>query len=143
VGAPLGVKVNGDNVSLEGSATSPLGFTSVKVKLDTQATLTLVGETSATTVSLTKAFGELAEGDHTIVVNATDALGVSTEKTVTFTVAKAGAATSVLPWAIAAIGWILFVIVAVMLMMKGRKPKEELLSPGAGEEVTPPPEQKM
>jgi len=143
VGAPLGTKVDGANVTLQGSATSPLGFTSVKVKLDTQATLTLVGETSATTVSLTKAFGELAEGDHTIVVNATDALGVSTEKTVTFTVAKAGAATSVLPWAIAAIGWILFVIVAVMLMMKGRKPKEELLSPGAGEEVTPPPEQKM
>ncbi len=140
VGAPLGTKVDGANVSLEGSATSMLGFTSVKVKLDSEATVTLVSETASTTVSLSHAFGKLKSGSHTIVVNATDALGVSTEKTVTFTVKSAGV--DILPWSIAAIGWILFVIVAVMMMMRGRKPKEETMTPGAGE-AAPPPEQKM
>jgi hypothetical protein len=138
VGAPLGTSVNGANVSLEGSVTSPLGFSSVTYTLDGVAGQ-ISGETSTTTVSLHKVLGKLSSGDHVVVVNATDALGVSTEKTVTFTVKKAGI--DILPWSIAAIGWILFVIVAVMMMMRGRKPKQEVMAPAAGE--TAPPPEKM
>jgi hypothetical protein len=142
VGAPLGTKVSGDNVTLEGSATSPLGFTSIKVKLDSESTVTLSDETSATTVSLSHSFGELKSGEHTLVINATDALGVSTEKTVTFTVAKGK--TDMLAWSLAAIGWILFAIVAVLLFMRTRKPKSEAMAPEAGEaKEAPPPEQKL
>jgi hypothetical protein len=137
VGSPVGDKVDSANVTLQGSASSPLGFASVKVKLDNEATQTVVDTTAATSVALTYDFGELDSGEHTIVVNATDALGVSTEKTVTFTVSKGG--TDVLPWAIAGIGWILLVVVVVMMMMKGRKPKAETMAP----EAAPPPEQKM
>jgi protocatechuate 3,4-dioxygenase beta subunit len=142
VGAPLGTKVDAENVTLQGSVTSPLGFTSVKAKLDNEATLTLSSATSDTVVALTHSFGKLSSGTHTIVINATDALGVSNEKTVTFTVASEGVLggeSSILPWAVAAIGWILFVIVAVMMMMRGRKPKETM-APGAEEVKEPPPE---
>jgi hypothetical protein len=140
VGAPLGTKVNGANVTLEGSATDPLGFTSVKVKLDGGASVTLSDQTSATTVSLSHSFGKLSSGAHTIVVNATDALGVSTEKTVSFTVEKGKM--DILAWSIAAIGWILFVVVAVMMMMRMRKPKPEMMGPEPAESA-PPAEQKL
>lgn len=146
VGAPLGVSVDTNNVTLVGSVTSQLGFQSVKVTLDSEASVPLVSATSATTVSLTHAFGAISAGTHKIVINATDAAGVSNEKTVTFTTVSEGGVTggeSALPWAVAAIGWILFVIVAVMLVMRGRKPKPEFTETPAPETETPPPEQKM
>jgi len=62
---------------------------------------------------------------------------------VTFTVK--GAPSNVLPWAIAAVGWILFVVVAVWMMMKMRGPKPETMSPTpeAPEVMKQEPEQKM
>ncbi len=150
VGSPLGAKVDSKNVTLQGSVTTPLGLTSVTVKLDALAAETLQEATAATSVTLTKNFGTLANGTHTLVINATDALGVSTESSVTFTVVTAaGGGTTIItekesatvPWALAAIGWILFVIIAVMMMMKGRKPKSSSMTPGEGEvKETPPPE---
>lgn len=147
VGAPLGSKVDNKNVTLQASATSRLGFTSVSVKLDSGTVETLVDATTNTSVTLMKNFGTLANGTHTILINATDGLGVSTESSVTFTVVTAGGGTVIvekkttdtLPWVVAAIGWILFVIVAVMMMMRGRKPKQEVMAPAEGE-VNPPPE---
>jgi hypothetical protein len=130
IGTPFGVKVNGADVALQGSVTSPLGFSSVTVKMDNDATVTLVNETDLTTVALSTSFGKLGGGDHTLVVNATDSQGVSTEKTITFSVAKA----SLLPWLVAGICLILLVVVVVLLLIRGRRPKTEVV-------VAPPPEQ--
>jgi hypothetical protein len=132
VGGPIGVKVSPDNVMLVGSVYDPNGFLSVKMTLDGGTPVTLSQETSDATVEFSRNLGNLTEGAHTVVVNATNALGVSTEKTVTFTVAKAtggggGGISSTMIWVIAAIGWILFVIVAIMLMMRPRQPRETVI----------------
>jgi hypothetical protein len=143
VGAPLGTKVAPDNVTLSAVVYDAVGVQGVKVRLDGGTSITLTGPANGVTWELTHAFGKLAKGDHTIVVNATDSLGVSAEKSVTFTVK--GAPSNVLPWAIAAVGWILFVVVAVWMMMKMRGPKPETMSPTpeAPEVMKQEPEQKM
>jgi len=77
----------------------------------------------------------LALGAHTVVVNATDALGVSSEETFTFTVVEAdedGGGADTLVLAIGIIGWIVAAIVIVLLLMKTRKPK-----PAAEPEMAP------
>lgn len=143
VGGPLGTKVAAANVTLNGVVYDAVGVQSVKVKLDGGSSISLTGPANGVTWEITHAFGKLAKGDHTMVINATDSLGVSAEKTVTFTVAAGPS--NVLGWGIAAVGWILFVIVAVWAMMKMRGPKPETMgpTPEAPEVMKQEPEQKM
>jgi peptide/nickel transport system substrate-binding protein len=75
---------------------------------------------------ISRFLGMLADGQHTVMIEATDDLGVSTSKTLTFTVETPGeepvtAETDYVPWIVAAIGWILLVIVVVMLLMARKK----------------------
>lgn len=66
----------------------------------------------------------LALGSHTVVVNATDALGVSSEQTITFTVVEPeGEESNALLLGIGVAGWIVAAIVIALLLMKMRKPK--------------------
>ncbi|MBN1677134.1 MAG: hypothetical protein JW880_01205 [Candidatus Thermoplasmatota archaeon] len=82
---------------------------------------------------------DLEGGSHTIVVNATDALGVSSEQTITFTVVEPeeeGVSSLWLYLAIA--GWVVAAIVIVLLVMKMRKPKAEVEMAPAEEPPKPP-----
>lgn len=86
----------------------------------------------------TTELSDLERGTHTVVVNATDAFGVSSEQTFTFEVVKAkGGDTLMLTLAI--VGWVVAAIVIVLLLMKMRKPKPAAEAPA---EAAPPEEPK-
>lgn len=128
VGSPLGADVLADNVTLNAVVYDAIGVETVKVTLDSGTSVTLTGTAGEVSWTVAHSFGALKKGDHTMVINATDALGISTEKSVTFTVVKKST-TDMLAWALAAVGWILFAAVAVWMIMKMRGPKPEPLSP--------------
>jgi hypothetical protein len=89
-------------------------------------------------VALSEALSDVDDGEHTVTVSATDMLGVSSEAEVTFTVVAAGdgeddGGADMLAWGLAAIGWIVAVVLLVLMFMRTRKPKAE--SPMVSDEV--------
>jgi ABC-type transport system substrate-binding protein len=108
-------------VIMTASVSDSNGVQTVKVSVDGGAITTITGTAGETTWDIANALGDLAKGAHTLKVNATDSLGVSSEKTVAFTAVNEAAGTSMAIWGLLAAGWVVAAIVAVLLLM--RKPK--------------------
>jgi len=129
-----GSKVNGNQtISLVGIVSDEWGLKYVNISVDGAAAQAVpgpeFGSVDDTSRDLGRSLGNLADGNHTVTVTAVDGLGVFTEKSMIFEVktqtvtppVEPKAKTDVVPWVIAAIGWIVAVLVLVMMMM--RKPK--------------------
>jgi ABC-type transport system substrate-binding protein len=139
-----GSKLNGNQaISLVGIVSDEWGLKYVNISLDGGAAQAVpgpaVGSVDATSRDLGRSLGNLTDGNHTVTVTAVDGLGVFTEKSMTFNVktltVTPKAKTDIVPWVIAAIGWIVAVLVLVMMMM--RKPKEPTAMTPAEPEVAP------
>jgi len=127
-----GSKVNGSQtISLVGIVSDEWGLKYVNISVDGAAAQAVpgpaFGSVDDTSRDLSRSLGNLSDGDHTVTVTAVDGLSVSTEKSMTFNVKTQTVTppvepkTDIVPWVIAAIGWIVAVLVLVMMMM--RKPK--------------------
>jgi ABC-type transport system substrate-binding protein/protocatechuate 3,4-dioxygenase beta subunit len=126
----------GTNVSLTGWVFDANGLDTVTVKLDSgtaqSVPATLTGSFAEQTRDISMLFTSLAVGQHTLTINATDSLSVSSQTVLTFTVsAPSHAGTDWAPWSLAAVGWAVAVILGVMMLM--RRPKK----PAPGPEETP------
>jgi hypothetical protein len=124
------------NVSLTGWVFDANGLDTVTVKLDSgtaqSVPATLTGSFAEQTRDISMLFTSLAVGEHTVTVNATDSLGVSSQSVLTFTVsAPSHAGPDWAAWSLAAVGWAVAVILGVMMLM--RRPKK----PAPGPEETP------
>ena len=76
------------------------------------------------TIWISEALEDLEEGEHTIIISATDTLGISSEEEITFTFVAADGGADMLAWGLAALGWII-AVVALVLVVK-YKPKKEI-----------------
>ncbi len=131
--------VDGSNVVVSASVYDSNGIQSVTISVDGASPTTLTGTAGAMSWNIAHVAGELEDGEHTVTITATDMLGVASETEVSFTSAMPDTGgdgeTDVLPWAIAAIGWIVAVAVLVLMLMK--KPKTPKPSSMALEEPEP------
>jgi len=132
---------SGSNVTLAGSVWDVDGLSSVSVKLDSGTAQIIpgpaVGAYGSQMRTVSQVMNDLARGDHTVRVNATDALGVSNELTLTFSVVKKSGADMV-AWGAAIVGWVAAAALAVLMLLKRPKaPKPEV---GAMEEPPKPEE---
>jgi ABC-type transport system substrate-binding protein len=129
-----GTKLNGNQtISLFGSVSDEWGLKYVNMSIDGAAAQPVPGPAFGSvddkSRDLSRSLGNLSDGNHTVTVTAVDGLSVSWEKTITFNVktqtvtppVEPKTKTDIVPWVIAAIGWIVAVLVLVMMMM--RKPK--------------------
>jgi hypothetical protein len=129
------------NVSLLLSAYDANGIQTVRYELDGGTSVTLTGTAGATTWDVSKSLGKLAGGAHTIKVNATDSLGVSSEMELSFEAVKEKTGTSALAWGVAIVGWIVAALLVVMMVMrKPKTPESAMAEPAKPEEET---EQKL
>lgn len=132
---------SGSNVTLAGSVWDIDGLSSVSFKLDTGTAQIIPGPALGAygneirTVS--QVMDDLARGDHTVRVNATDALGVSNELTLTFSVVKKAGADMV-AWGAAIVGWVAAAALAVLMLLK--RPRAQKPEVGAMEEPPKPEE---
>ena len=110
------------DVVMAASVSDSNGVQTVKVSVDGGAVTTVTGTAGETVWDIAQALGDLSKGEHSVKVNATDSLGVSTETTVAFTAVNEAAGTSMAIWGALVAGWVVAAIVAVMWFM-GRKPK--------------------
>jgi ABC-type transport system substrate-binding protein len=128
--------VVGPFVNLTGSVYDMNGIQVVTLKLDTGSATTVTGTAGAKTWDVKKMFSSVAAGEHTVHVNATDMLGVSSDVAVTFTVEEPAAAakkTDWVAWGAAIVGWVVAVLVLLMWLM--RRPKAA--GTGAAEPAKP------
>jgi ABC-type transport system substrate-binding protein/protocatechuate 3,4-dioxygenase beta subunit len=116
-----GTDVTRTNVTLLGSASDSNGIQTVKYSIDGGSMVTLAGTGGATVWDVSASLGKLSKGDHTLVVNATDSIGVSSEVTVTFGAINEKAKTDMVAWGVAIVGWVIAALVVVMMLL--RKPK--------------------
>jgi hypothetical protein len=114
------------------------GIASATIKVDDGAAGNLGVTAGTTSFAISKELADLATGDHTIVVVATDSLGVENTVQVSFTVEKAKMDWAMLGLAVA--GWAVAAALLVLMVMKMRKPSAP--SPAGPEEteVAPEPE---
>lgn len=133
--------VEGKDLTLTGTAFDANGIQSVILTVDGEIT-TVEGNVGDITWAVSKALGEVDDGEHTVVLNATDMLGVSNEITVTFTTSKSTDGISTLLAVLLGIGWIVaavVIVVLVLMMLAARKGKEEpQAEPEAPEEPKEP-----
>jgi peptide/nickel transport system substrate-binding protein len=127
VGYPVAdaVDVDGSNVVVAGSVYDSNGIQSVKISVDGGTAETLTGTAGGMSWNIALVVGELADGEHTVSVNATDSLGVFSKMDVTFTTVMpdtGGGDADMLAWGIAIVGWV--VAAAVIVLMLVKKPKE-------------------
>lgn len=124
--------VDGRNVTLVGTVFDSNGVQAVVLTVDGEA-MTLEGVVGAQTWEIAKLIGELEDGDHVVLVNATDMLGVSTEVTVEFTseTPSEGGVSTMLA-VLLGLGWIVAAVLLVMMLMK---PKQK--APAAAAEPEP------
>jgi hypothetical protein len=130
-------EVVGPNATVLGSMYDLNGLATATLTVDTGTPIDLLDADGETTVLISEVVAGLAVGEHTVTVAATDSLGQETEVVVTFTLLaeEEDAGTDMLPWIVAAIGWIVAAVVLVVLLMKMRKP-------AAPEAVEEPEEEK-
>jgi hypothetical protein len=119
-------------VVMTASVSDQNGVQTVKVTVDGGTTVTVQGTAGETTWDIAQALGDLSKGDHSVKVNATDSLGISTETTVSFSAVNEAGGTSMAIWGALVAGWVVAAIVAVLWLM--RKPK----SPEAATVPEPP-----
>jgi hypothetical protein len=131
-------EVVGPNATVLGSMYDLNGLATATLMVDTGTPIDLLDADGETTVLISEVVAGLAVGEHTITVAATDSLGQETEVVVTFTLLaeEEAAGTDMLPWIVAAIGWIVAAVVLVVLLMKMRKPA------GAAPEAVEEPEEE-
>jgi peptide/nickel transport system substrate-binding protein len=131
--------VDGTNVVVSGSIYDMNGIQSARISVDGAASTTLTGTAGAMSWNIAQVLGELEDGEHTVTVNATDMLGVSSEMDLSFTTAMPEAdgdgGTDMLAWGVAIVGWIVAAVVIVLMLMK--RPKTPRPSPMAMEEPEP------
>jgi ABC-type transport system substrate-binding protein len=132
---------SGSNVTLAGSVWDVDGLSSVSVKLDSGTAQIIpgpvVGAYGSQMRTVSQVMNDLARGEHTVRVNATDALGVSNELTLTFSVVKKSGADMV-AWGAAIAGWVVAAALAVLMLLK--MPKGQKPEVGAMEEPSKPEE---
>jgi hypothetical protein len=113
----------------------------VSVKLDSGTAQIIpgpvVGAYGSQMRTVSQVMNDLARGEHTVRVNATDALGVSNELTLTFSVVKKSGADMV-AWGAAIAGWVVAAALAVLMLLK--MPKGQKPEVGAMEEPSKPEE---
>ena len=135
-------EVDGTNVTFTGSVFDTNGIQAIALTVDGETTV-LEGDVGAATWDIEEVLGELDDGDHVIVVNATDMLGVSSESTIEFTsVTPSEGGVSMLLAILLGVGWIVAAVVAVMLLMK-MKPKKEAPAAAEPETEAVEPEEKV
>jgi hypothetical protein len=105
------------------------GVQTVKVSVDGGAVTTVQGTAGETTWDIAQALGDLSKGDHSVKVNATDSLGISTEKTVSFTAVSEAAGTSMAVWGLLVAGWVVAAIIAVLWLVRKPKSPEAAMTP--------------
>ena len=105
------------------------GVQTVKVSVDGGAVTTVQGTAGETTWDIAQALGDLSKGAHSIKVNATDSLGISTETTVAFTAVTGATGTSMAAWGAAIAGWAVAAIIAVLWLMRKPKNPEAAMTP--------------
>ena len=132
-----GTDVTRTNVTLLVSASDTNGVQSVKYSLDGGTMVTLAGTGGATTWDVTHALGKLSKASHTLVVNATDSLGVTSEVTVTFNGVNEKAKTDMVAWGVAIAGWVVAALVVVMMLMRRPKGPEAMAPETAKPEEEP------
>jgi hypothetical protein len=117
-------EVVGPNATVLGSIYDMNGVAAATLTVDGGTPIDLLDEAGAATVMIEEVLDDLAEGEHTVVVSATDSLGQESEVSVTFTLVAEdeGAETDMLPWIVAIAMLVVAVILAVLLLMKMRKP---------------------
>jgi hypothetical protein len=116
-------------VTMTAAVSDMNGVQTVKVSVDGGAVATITGTAGETTWDIAHALGDLAKGAHTLKVNATDSLGVSTETTVAFTAVNEATGSSMVAWGAAIAGWAVAAIVAVMWLMRKPKNPESAMTP--------------
>ena len=113
------------NTTVRGAIFDYNGVAEATLTVDGGTPISLVGaEGSMATIWISEALEDLEEGEHTIVISATDTLGVSSEEEITFTLVAADGGADMLAWGLAALGWII-AVVALVLVVK-YKPKKEI-----------------
>jgi hypothetical protein len=126
------------NVVMTASVSDMNGVQTVKLSVDGGTVTTVQGTAGETTWDITEMLGNLTKGSHSVKVNATDSLGISTETTVTFTAINEKAGTSMAVLGGLVIGWILAVVFAVMwFMMRPKKPEAEAAAAAEPEPAKP------
>ena len=134
-------EVVGPDATVLGSVYDLNGFESVTLTVDSGTPVNLLAADGGSTVLISQVIAELAEGEHTITVAATDSLGQDSEVSVTFTlVADADGGADLLPWILAITGWVVAAVLLVFLILKGKK-KPAGGEPEAAEEPEPPAEE--
>jgi hypothetical protein len=123
VSVPAGdEEIFGDNVTVLGSVYDLNGLATATLTVDAGTAIDILDADGATTLLISRALEGLSEGEHTVTITATDSLGQETEVEVTFTYGGEEAGTSMLPWIVAAIGWIVAAVLVVFIIMKMKKP---------------------
>ena len=116
-------EVVGPNATVLGSVYDMNGLAAATLTVDSGTPIDLLDADGATVVLISEVLAGLAEGEHTVVVSATDSLGQERDVSVTFTlVAEEEAQSSLLPWIVAVAMLAVAVILAVLLFMKMKKP---------------------
>jgi peptide/nickel transport system substrate-binding protein len=127
-------------VIMTASVYDPNGVHTVTVTVDGGTVTTVQGTAGDLTWDIAQALGDLSKGEHSVKVNATDSLGVSTEATVTFTAVNAATSTSWAAWGAAIAGWAVAAIIAVLWLMRKPKTPESAMTPEP-EPAKPEPEE--
>ncbi len=118
-------EVEGDNATVRGAIFDYNGVAVATLTVDGGTPISLGADGSTATVWISEVLDDLDEGEHTIVISATDTLGASSEEEITFTIVEgADGGADMLAWGLAAIGWII-AVVALVLVLK-YKPKKEI-----------------
>ncbi|UCE45799.1 MAG: hypothetical protein JSU93_02710, partial [Methanobacteriota archaeon] len=122
------------------------GIAAVTLKVDNEDAMDLTVTAGSVAAAISEVLEDVGEGEHTVVIAATDSLGISNQATIDFTVVEGAGdgdgEADMLAWALAAIGWIVAAIVLVLLVMKMR-PKKAAEMPSEMEMEEPEPEEPM
>ncbi|MCU0852306.1 MAG: ABC transporter substrate-binding protein [Thermoplasmata archaeon] len=108
-------------VVMTAAVSDPNGVQTVRISVDGGAVTTVQGTAGDLVWDISQLLGDLEAGEHSVLVNATDSLGVSSVATVTFTAVSEEAGTSMAIWGLLIAGWVIAAVVVVMMLI--RRPK--------------------
>ncbi|UCE81061.1 MAG: hypothetical protein JSV94_01100 [Methanobacteriota archaeon] len=129
---------NGEVIGPDATVTAAIydnnGIETVTVKVDDAAAQSVSITAGSIAAAISEVLEDVGNGDHTVVITATDSLGISSQATVEFTVVEGDGDADMLAWGLAAVGWIVAAIVLALMVMKMR-PKKLAATPS--EELEP------
>jgi hypothetical protein len=136
-GPAADAEVEGPDATITGGIFDANGIAEATLVLDDGTPIDLVVTDGSIAIAVSEVLADLDEGEHTVTIEATDSLGISSEAEVTFTlVAADDGGADLLAWGIAGIGWVIVAVLLVMILLKMRKPKS------AEPAATPAPEEE-